>query len=211
MEHTYWDQADRFLNVVTYIQGIRARLSPETQTDTDELGSISAEDLEQDKPDYVFKPIPNSFWNLCGGMYAYLYVELAKRGVEVAGESQLVGYPTQFPSVSMVDWETGQPNARFWVLKLLRENFGPGDKLVDTHSDLPYLYAQAFVTAAGRHMLLLVNKRNRPFEVTLTGVDGPQVQLVDQSTGFRPAVSNTIVGNQISLSGFAVAVVTLTK
>ena len=65
-------------------------------------------------------------------MYAYLYVELAKRGVEVAGESQLVGYPTQFPSVSMVDWDTGQPNARFWVLKLLRDNFGPGDKLVET-------------------------------------------------------------------------------
>ena len=112
MEHTYWEQADRFLNVVSYINGIRERLSPETKIDADELGSISAEDAEQVKPGHVFeKPIPNSYWNLCGAMYAYLYTELAKRGVEVAGESQLVGYPTQFPSVSMVDWETGQ---LFW-------------------------------------------------------------------------------------------------
>jgi hypothetical protein len=211
MEHTYWDQANRFLNAVGYIQGIRARLSPETKTDADELGSISAEDLGQDKPGYVFKPIPQAFWNLCGAMYAYLYVELARRGVEVAGESQLVGYPTQFPSVSMVDWETGQPNARFWVLKLLRDNFGPGDKLVETHSDLSYVYAQGFVTAAGKHKVLLVNKRNRPFDVTVAGAQGPQVQLVDQTTGFQPPVSSMIAGSQIPLGGFAVAVLTLPK
>ena len=150
MQYTYWEQADHFLEVVEYIQNIRARLSPETQTDTDELGSISADDLEQDKPGHIVKPIPNSFWNLCGSMYAYLYSELARRGVEVVGESQLVGYPTQFPSVSMVDWNTGQPNARFWVLKLLRDNFGPGDKMVETHLDSPYVYAQAFVTPQGK-------------------------------------------------------------
>ena len=86
---------------------------------------------------YVAPPIPNSYWNLSGAMYAYLYGELAKLGIEVAGESQLVGYPTQWPSVSMVDWDTGQPNARFWVLKLLRTNFGPGDKLVETRLERP--------------------------------------------------------------------------
>ncbi len=177
MQYTYWEQADRFLNVVSYIQAIRARLSPETQTDADELGSISADDTEQDKPGHVAKPIPNSFWNLCGGMYAYLYSELAKRGVEVAGESQLVGYPTQYPSVSLVDWNTGQPNARFWVLKLLHDNFEPGDKLVDTHSDSPYVYAQAFVTAQGERKILLIGKRDRGFQVSLPGFGGAQVSL----------------------------------
>ena len=209
MEHTYWEQAERFLSVVSYIQGIRERLSPETKTDTDELGSISAEDTEQDKPGHVFKPIPNSFWNLCGSMYAYLYVELAKRGVEVAGESQLVGYPTQFPSVSMVDWETGQPNARFWVLKLLRDNFGPGDKLVDTDSKNPYVYVQGFVTSEGKHKFLLLNKRNRAFNVMLPDADGAQVQVVDQTTNFQPPAFSTLAGNQITLGGFGVAAVTL--
>ena len=211
MEHTYWDKTDRFLAVVGYIQAIRARLSPETKTDADELGSISADDTQQGKPGHVIKPIPNSFWNLCGAMYAYLYVELAKRGVEVEGESQMVGYPTQFPSVSMVDWETGQPNARFWVLKVLRDNFGPGDKLVETHANLPYVYVQAFVTPQGQHKILLVNKRNRPFDVTLPGAEGAQVQLVDQTTGFQPPASSTLAGNQISLGGYAVASVTLAK
>ena len=211
MEHTYWEQADRFLNVVSYIQGIRERLSPETQTDTDELGSISAEDTEQDKPGHVFKPIPNSYWNLCGSLYAYLYVELAKRGVEVAGESQLVGYPTQYPSVSMVDWETGQPNARFWVLKVLRDNFGPGDKLVETDSSPSYVYAQAFVTPEGKRKILLLNKRNRAFDVALPGAEGAELQLVDQTTSFQPPASSTLKANQITLGGFAVAAVTLAK
>ena len=31
----------------------------------------------------------------------------------------------------MVEWEHGTPNARLWVLHLLHDNFGPGDKLVE--------------------------------------------------------------------------------
>ena len=81
--------------------------------------------------------IPNSYWNLSGALYAYVYGELAKLGIEYDGESQLVGYPTQFPSVSLVDWITGQPNARYWVLKLIHDNFGPGDKQVESTSICP--------------------------------------------------------------------------
>jgi hypothetical protein len=211
MQYTYWDKADRFLGVVDYIQGIRARLSPETQTDTDELGSISADDTQQDKPGHVAKPIPDSYWTLCGGLYAYLYTELAKRGVEVAGESQLVGYPTQFPSVSMVDWSTGQPNARFWVLKLLHDNFGPGDKLVGTDLDTACVYGQAFLTPLGQRKLLLVNKRDRAFELSIAGSQGSEVSYVDQTTNFLPAASTHLTENRLSLSGLEVAVVNLSK
>jgi hypothetical protein len=211
MQYTYWEQADRFLAVVDYIQGIRARLSPETQTDTDELGSISADDLDQGSPGHVTKPIPNSYWTLCGGLYAYLYAELAKRGVEVAGESQLVGYPSQFPSVSMVDWNTGQPNARFWVLKLLHDNFAPGDKLVETHLDNPYVYAQAFVTRQGRRKLLLVNRRDRAFEVAIPDSQGSEVAYVDQSTNFQPPGSSRLGESGLNLSGLEVAVVDIAR
>lgn len=211
MQHTYWDQADRFLAVVDYVQGIRARLSPETWTDTDELGSISADDLEQGKPGHVTKPIPSSYWTLCGGLYAYLYAELAKRGVEVAGESQLVGYPTQFPSVSMVDWTTGQPNARFWVLKLLHDNFVPGDKLVETHLDNPYVYAQAFVTRQGQRKLLLVNRRDRAFEVGIPDSQGSEVAYVDQSSNSKPPRSARLSESRLGLSGLEVAVVDMSR
>ena len=92
------------------------------------------------------EPIENSYWNLAGALYAYLFGEMTKMGIDVAGESQLVGFPTQYPSVSMLDWNDGKPNARFWVLKLLHDNFGPGDKIVETADDNPYVYAVAFST-----------------------------------------------------------------
>ena len=114
--HVFFAQADGFLNTVRYVEAIRKRLSPGTRTTINEIGSISADDIGQGAPGYVFKPIPGSYWNLAGAMYAYLFGEMTRLGIDVAGESQLVGYPTQFPSVSMVDWTNGKPNPRYWVL-----------------------------------------------------------------------------------------------
>ena len=126
-QYTFFDQADGFLHTVRYIEAIRKRLSPETKTDTDELGVILPTDnTPEDKV-----PPPAAYWNLAGSLYAYLYIELSQLQIDVVGESQLVGYPTQFPSVSMMNWLNNKPNARFWVLKLIKDNFHPGDKLVD--------------------------------------------------------------------------------
>lgn len=143
--------------------------------------------------------------------YAYVYSELAKLGVDVAGESQWVGYPSQFPSVSMVDWNTGQPNTRAQVLKLLHDNFGPGDKIVDSTSNLPYVYAQGFVTHDGKHKLLLINKRDRTFEVAIPGGDGAEITYVDETTGFQPPAVAHLGGDQATLRGLGVAVVTFSK
>jgi len=65
--------------------------------------------------------------------------------------------------------------------------------------------------ADGKHKILLLNKRNRPFDLALPDAAGAQVQLVDQTTSFQPPASSTLTGNRISLGGFAVAAVTLTK
>ena len=111
----------------------------------------------------------------------------------------------------MVDWETGQPKARYWVLKLLKDNFGPGDKLVDTSISSPYVLAQGFVTREGRRKVLLVNKRNRLFAVSLPGAQGASVEHVDETTGFQPPAAGKLTRDQLPLSGFAVAVVTLPK
>jgi hypothetical protein len=205
-QYTVFDQAAGFLNSVRYIDAIRQRLSPKTQVDLDELGCIPADDNAVPR-----KPIPDSYWNLCGGVYAYLYGELARFGIDVAGESQLVGYPSQFPGVSMVDWNNGQPNARFWVLKLLRDNFGPGDKLVDTHSGISQVFAQGFVTRDGKRKLLLVNQRDRDFELTVPGGSGAEVMYVDQTTGFQPPATAHTNGEETTLHGLGVAVVTLAQ
>ena len=207
-QFTYFDQADGFLKTVRYIESIRKRLSPETKTTIDELGVISADDGNQDKPGYIAKPIENRYWNLAGALYAYVFGELSRIGVDVAGESQLVGFPTQYPSVSMVDWNDGKPNARFWVLKLLHDNFAAGDKLVEVDSNLPYVYSLAFATTDGKKRLLLVNKRDRPFEITLTGATGGRVDYVDQTTNFKPPAMKKLASDPLTLGGYSVAVVT---
>jgi hypothetical protein len=210
-QFTYFAQAEGFIKTVRYIEAIRKRLSPETKTTIDELGIISADDLAQGTPGHVAQPIPNSYWNLAGAMYAYLFGELTQIGIDVAGESQLVGFPTQFPSVSMVDWNDGKPNARFWVLRLLHDNFGPGDKQVEieTLPNNPYVYTLAFVTHDGKHRVLLVNKRDRKFDVAVTGAIGGQVEYVDQTTGFQPPAMTKLSGDTTSLGGYSVAIVTL--
>jgi len=214
-QFTYFDQADGFLKTVRYIEAIRKGLSPETKTTIDELGVISADDVLQDQPGHIAKPIPKSYWNLASAMYAYIFGELTKIGIDVAGESQLVGYPTQFPSVSMVDWNDGKPNARFWVLKLLHDNFHSGDKLVEIEPirpsapNHPYVYSQAFATSDGKRKVLLVNKRDRTFEVVIAGASGGREEVVDQTTAFQPPAFHKLEGDTIKMGGYAVVTVTL--
>jgi hypothetical protein len=211
--YTFFTQADGFLTAVRYIEAIRQRLSPATQTMVNEIGSISADDLGQGQPGYVFKPIPASYWCLSGAVYAYLFGELTRLGIDVAGESQLVGYPTQFPSVSMVEWEKGTPNPRYRILQLLKDRLGPGDKVVDMQAAAsgvpPVLYAQAFVKPDGKRRVLLVNKRDRAASLVVSGASGGQVEYVDQTTGFGAPGQARLSGDTVALNGLAVAVVTL--
>ncbi len=198
-QYSFFKQADNFLTKVRYIESIRKLLSPETRSDLDELGNILG--------DQQGKNIVPAYWNLSGAMYAYLYVELAKMGIDVAGESQLVGYPTQYPSVSMMDWETAKPNARYWVLKLIKDNFGPGDKLAATGINTGDVTAQAFITKK-EEKLLLINKRNKKITVELpSGMRDGQIQFVDVSTGENPPAKKRLNNSRIILNPFSVMVV----
>jgi hypothetical protein len=202
-QFSFFERAAGFLGNVRKIEEIRKRLSPATRTTIDELGVI-----------HDMKNIPPIFWNAAGAMYAYLYVELSKMDIDVVGESQLVGYPTQFPSVSMIDWTNGKPNARYWILKLLKDNFGPGDKLMATDSGFagatdPDLEVQGYQTRTGRK-LLLINKRNAPRIVNLPAeAQGADMDKVDLSTGDNPPQSTKINGTSVTLTPFEVAVVQL--
>jgi len=207
-QYTFFEEADHFLTTVKYVEEIRKRLSPGTRTTIDEIGSISGDDGEQDKPGHVTAPIPDSYWNLSGALYAYIFGELSTLGIDVAGESQLVGYPTQFPSVSMVDWNNGTANARFRVLELLKNNFGPGDKIVNVTAGAPTVYVLAIIGRGGEHKLLLVNKRDRDVELTLPQ-PAKKVEFVDQTTKSNPPAVRELSANQYKLGGLGVAVVTL--
>jgi hypothetical protein len=70
---------------------------------------------------------------------------------------------------------------------------------------------QAFVSASGEQKLLIVNKRDREFEINLPGAAGGKIEVIDQTTGSKPPSPAAVRGSAFKLGGFGVAVVTLTR
>jgi hypothetical protein len=212
-QFTFFDRANEFLAATRYIVRLRDRLSPTTKIMINEAGSILSGDMVQGEPNHIEKPIPPFYWNLSGALYAYLYISLAQLGVDVAGESQLVGFPSQFPSVSMVDWTTGKPNARYAVLELIKNNFGPGDELPETEvkdhgipADNDAIAAQVFMNGS-RKKLLLVNQRNREVVVELPKeFAGGMVESIGGASA--DVVKQNADDLKLKLLPFAVSVVT---
>lgn len=207
-EHTFFNQANGFLATTRYILAIRDRLSPNTKVDTDELGVILPTDNTPDDK----LPLPARYWNAAGALYGFLFVELSKLGVDVIGESQLVGYPSQFPSVSMMNYNTSKPNARYWVLKLIKDHFQPGDKLVaekeskDNSSDV---VVQGFITPQGKKVLL-VNKTNSEKTVTLSSeLQSASTLTVDEDSGDEAPRADKANGEKLKLAPFAVTVLSI--
>ncbi len=199
-QYAFFEKADAFLQKVRFIESIRKRLSPKTITTINEIGTI----INANGDD-----IPDDYWNLSGAMFAYIFLELTRTGIDVAGESQLVGYPTQFPDVSMINWKNGNPNARYWILKLIKDNFGPGDKLVATTLIGGNVMCQGFVTAKGKK-ILLINFRNKEIKMHLPAeVTNAVAHYVDGSTGENPAAQITLKDADITLKPFTVAVIQL--
>ena len=165
----FFSQADHFLETVRGIEAIRLRLSPATETQINEAGCIDASDENSADPKWRMSGvgIPSSYWDLCGAVFAYLAVRLSELGIQVVGASQLLGYPTQYPSVSLLDWTTGLPNPRYRALRLLIENLSPGDKLAAGSLNTVQLYAQPFIKPGGRRVILLVNKTSNLLEVDI--------------------------------------------
>lgn len=203
----FFSQADGFISTVKQIEQVRKQLSPETKTDCDELGSI----LPNDNDPIQVKRITSSsmYWSLSGAMYAYIFAHLSLLGIQVTGESQLIGYPSQFPSVSMVNWNTGVPNARFRILALLHQNFHAGDRIVDCQVSSPGVFAQAYITRHGEKKLLLINEQNENTQVDVPGAKGGTEEWVDQVTAEQQPGKRTLNHFHVTLGGLAVAVITL--
>lgn len=213
MQRTIFEQADDFITAVRYIDAIRGRLSPSTRTAVDELGSMLPGALAPQ----LLRPIPNSYWNLAGAMWAYVFGHLAVQGVDVVDAAELIDYPGQVAATTLVNWDTGEPNARYLIAKLLRDDFRPGDRVVEP---LPaaaelngpnpgiQIYAQAFVTARGQRRLLLVNKRDWPVDVAVSGAAGGSIETV---SGSAPPAEQHIKGKTIHMPPLGVAVFTLQR
>lgn len=201
----FFAQADAFLDQVRFIDSIRRRLAPDTATFINELGTY---------PPDVMNPtpsIPDEYWALSGSIQSYLWSKLVEVGIDLVGIAEFMDYPGMIPGTSLVDWETGAPNARYHALALLLRHFGPGDTLVATTTGVPgfpdpRVHAQAFLTTDGRRKLLLVNKTAAPVEVSLPQDTG---QPTLEQTGVTAVAGHpATVGDQpIVLDAHATAVV----
>jgi hypothetical protein len=202
-EYAVFDKAENFVNTVRYIESIRKRLAPQTKTDCNELGTFVSEEMRN-------QPIPTVYWNLSASVYAYFFIELAKTGIDVIGESQLVGFPTQFPDVSMINYINNKPNARFWVLKLIKDQIKSGSKLVKTTIDQNNgddIAAQGFKDASGQTVLLL-NKRNKATRLVLPmEFKGAKIAIIDEASGDNQATFVLVNSLEIDLKPFAVALI----
>jgi len=69
-----------------------------------------------------------------GANWAANFITCEQLGIQLVSMTQMLGYPDESESTTMINWETGRANAHYWTLKLVNDNFGPGDKLLATSS-----------------------------------------------------------------------------
>jgi len=93
-------------------------------------------------------------------------------GLPLISMPQVVGYPTQCPSIAMFDYMTAKPNAHYRAVWVINDNFGPGDKLVGTNSSTDDARAQAAITPKGRK-ILLANTTDHAIAVNVSGAYTP--------------------------------------
>lgn len=190
---------------------IRNEMSPKTQLVVDELGVFNLVHPGDDscRAKTVYSEYNPLYWNANGANWAYNFISAERLGVVIMSVSQMDGYPTQCPSISEFDYLTNRPNSHYWVLYLVNKNFGPGNKLVKTNSTNSDLIVQASITKAGRK-LLLVNTTDHSIQTDLAGsYSGSHLHasIVDEKSGEQPPREEAVAGNQITLSPFAVAVI----
>lgn len=192
----FFAQADAFLDQVRYIDSIRRRLAPDAATFINELGTFPP-DMMNTNPQ-----LTKEYWALSASIQSYLWSKLVELGIDLVGIAEFIDYPEMNPGVSVLDWETGEPNARYHALALLLRNFGPGDIVASTTTGAPNfpdlrVHAQGFLTTTGECKILLVNKTAEPITVTLSEYPNhprlEQIGVTALDTAPVQAQENTVV------------------
>lgn len=186
--------------------------------------SHSYEFVDRDAVDHLWslswrtlrRRYPNDFWLCsthinrsryhCSAVFAYLYAGLSVQQIDLLGASQLVGYPTQFPSVTLLNWNTGAPNARYRVLEMLHENFGPGDAILRATTSEQGVVAAAYISR-GLRKILLINQRSTPNRLRIPTWKGAEEEHVSLDTG-NSIRHYQLTGESLHLGGYSVMIVT---
>lgn len=206
-------------NLLRKVAQIRDELSPQTQIALDEVGTflllkpfdVSHMDAEHNPgtPSDPYGSYNPLYWVAAGSAWAGDFIVAERLGIPIISMTQMVGAPEQCESVSMINWETGAPNAHYWTLALINRHFAPGDRLVETSSDSDDVIAQASITPLGKK-LLLVNSSNRTIIVDLREAFGKgpiTSEIVDEKTGEMSPRVDRSQSAAVRLAPFAIAVV----
>ena len=203
--------ASAFVDKIKQVMKIRDELSPHTKLIIDELGTFNIVKPGEEVycADEPYKAFNSLYWNANGANWAVNFITAEKLGVPLISASQMVGYPTQCPSIAMFDPDTARPNAHYWALNLVNSNFGPGDKLVNTASSSEGIVAQAAITSSGRKVLL-VNTTDQQIAVDLSNsleMSYLTAKVVDQASVENKPRQECVKNSVLMLAPFAVAVV----
>jgi hypothetical protein len=196
----YFQQEELTQLVYTYSTlALRNQYRPNALVDCNEMGTFSTET--------GYAPT-NSYWCLSNAVFAYGFAQMCLAGAQVAGMSQLMAQPGNYPDVSMVDWTTGRANARSRGLELLVRTMGPGDSLVTASTTDSTVFALGFITPTGQYKALVLNQtanqRTLVFPQTVT-----DVKYVDVTTNQDTVATGTVTGvKQLTMNGYAVWVAT---
>merc|ERR1712166_1218013 len=161
-------------------------------------------------------------WNAAAACFAYGFGNLASLDYVAVGQDQLVGgtWPDNEPAVSCMDWQSGQPNAKYWVTQLLAQTVGTKESkaIVNvTVSDADSVYAMPFIKQGTDRGILLVNKEGAEVAITIKGIKAGLASCVDgtgdtETPAFAPpAVKHIGADGILNLGAFGVAVVTALK
>jgi len=133
-------------------------------------------------------------WNAAAASFAYGFARLAERGWKYVGNDQLIGgtYPDNEAGVAALDWKTGEPNAKYWVVRMLATQLGAGRKTLHSSvvsstgtNDTDALHVLPMDVAERGRYVLMVSKVETPLTVILGGA-ASSLATVLAGTGPEP-------------------------
>ncbi|MEV0110932.1 hypothetical protein AB0H42_32040 [Nocardia sp. NPDC050799] len=148
-------------------------------------------------------------------MITYLWARCLELDIGLFGVAEFPGYPGMIPGTSLVDWDTGEPNARYHATKLMVDHTNLGDRLVPTITGAPgypdaRVHAQAIVGADGRRRVVLVNKRSLPVNIEIGDwSERSTLYSVDASTPTGTPTAHAVRGGRLTLPAHASAVLVM--
>lgn len=107
----------------------------------------------------------------------------------------------------------GKPNARYRVLKLIKENFHPGDTLVgekkSENSAPAGVIVHGFITPLGKCGLLINTANSERTVVLNSDLQNAATMTVDEETGDEPPRAGIVEAANLQLAPFAVTVLSV--